>query len=131
MSPLRRIQSSSGASISLNRSSTDHKRSLSSSREGPHRRPSIAGSSSSNVNCTSAKNSRSDEKKMTKLVKKMKLLASELKHRLDGSKQILSSGNNASHIFKGGDGRIELARGLVWKILITSFTTTATRKCAL
>lgn len=102
MSPLRHSKSSSGAGKSLNCSSTVRRRSSSSSREGPRRRPSIAGSSSSNANCTSVKNRRSNEKKKGKLVKKMKLFASELKHRLDGSKKILSSGN-ASHIFKGGD----------------------------
>lgn len=92
LSPLRRRQSSSGAGISLNRSSTDHRRSSSSSREGPNRRPSIAGSASSNANCSAAENGRDNEKKKGKLVKKMKLFASELKHRLDGSRK-----------FKGGD----------------------------
>jgi len=99
------LQNSSGAFMSLNRSSTDRRRSSSSSREGPRRRPSIAGSSSSNANCyTTAKNGRSDEKKKAKLMTKMKLFASEMKHRLDESKKILSSGSSASsHTFKGGD----------------------------
>ncbi|KAL7491981.1 hypothetical protein ACHAWT_001625 [Skeletonema menzelii] len=89
-------QDAAGADESPNKSSSGLRRSLSSSQEKPGRRTSTSGGSSSDVNDTS------DENKKAKLMKKMKTIASGLKHRLDESKKLLSSGN-ASHVFKGGD----------------------------
>ena len=79
-------QDAAGADVSPNKSL---------SREKPGHPSSATGLSSTDVN-------HSDEKKKAKLMKKMKTIASGLKHRLGESKKLLTSGS-ASHVFKGGD----------------------------